>query len=72
MEVTDYRKQLVQTLSKARKLAADNIQRAQRKYKKQYDKHTKPIPYQVGDWVLIRFPQEESGANRKLSRPWGK
>ena len=70
VEVTDYRKQLVQTLSKARKLAADNIQRAQRRYKKQYDRHAKPMPYQVGDWVLIRFPQEESGANRKLSRPW--
>ncbi len=26
--------------------------------------------YQVGEWILIRFPQEESGANRKLSRPW--
>ena len=24
----------------------------------------------VGDWILIRFPHEETGANRKLSRPW--
>ena len=26
--------------------------------------------FQLGEWILIRFPQEESGANRKLSRPW--
>ena len=24
----------------------------------------------IGDWVLIRFPQDESGRWRKLSRPW--
>ena len=26
--------------------------------------------YRVGDWILIRFPSEESGRNRKLSKPW--
>ena len=26
--------------------------------------------YQVGDWILIRFPQDETGIMRKLSRPW--
>ena len=26
--------------------------------------------YKIGQWVLIRHPQEESGPNRKLSRPW--
>ena len=26
--------------------------------------------YRIGQWVLIRHPQEESGPNRKLSRPW--
>ena len=25
--------------------------------------------YQVGDWVLVRFPQDESGKSRKLARP---
>ena len=24
----------------------------------------------VGDWVLVRFPAEETGKARKLSRPW--
>ena len=26
--------------------------------------------HRIGDWVLVRFPQEESGRQRKLSRPW--
>ena len=26
--------------------------------------------YKIGQWVLIRHPQEENGPNRKLSRPW--
>ena len=24
----------------------------------------------MGEWVLIRFPHEETGRLRKLSRPW--
>ena len=70
MELTDYRRELIHSLSTARELAAKNIQQAQAKYKKQYDRKAKSLSYEVGDWVLIRFPQEESGANRKLSRPW--
>ena len=26
--------------------------------------------FRVGDWILVRFPQDESGRWRKLSRPW--
>ena len=26
--------------------------------------------YSVGDWVLVRFPYEETGKARKLSQPW--
>ena len=29
-----------------------------------------PSKLKVGDWVLIHFPQEETGRQRKLSRPW--
>ena len=69
-EVTDYREELVLSLSTARRLAAESIQAAQAKYKRSYDRHSREIDYQLGDWVLIRFPQEESGRMRKLSRPW--
>lgn len=71
-ELTDYRQELAVTLARARDLAAQSIQAAQRKYKRQYDRIHKcsPVPYKEGDWILIRFPHEESGKMRKLSRPW--
>ena len=58
------------TLSSARQLAAEAIQKTQVKYKKAYDRNSRTRDLRVGDWVLIRFPQEETGANRKLSCPW--
>lgn len=69
-DVSDYRQELICSLSSARELAAVHIQKAQQKYKSQYDKKTYEVKCQVGDWVLVRFPQEESGKMRKLSRPW--
>jgi len=58
------------SLSSARTLAASQIQKAQSKYKKCYDKKTKLSTFKVGQWVLVRFPHEETGRMRKLSRPW--
>ena len=46
------------------------MQRVQRKCKKYNDKGTRPIPLQRTDWVMIKFPQEKTGAERKLSCPW--
>ena len=50
-----------------RELAARNIQRG---YKEQYDRGTRTTNLRVGEWVFVRFPQDESGRLRKLSRPW--
>ena len=69
-EVSDYREELMLSLSSARTLAASQIQKAQSKYKKCYDKKTKLSTFKVGQWVLVRFPHEETGKMRKLSRPW--
>ena len=68
--VEDYREELVLSLSHARTLAAQCMSKAQDRYKANYDQHTRTNQYKVGEWILIRFPQEETGANRKLSRPW--
>ena len=68
--IEDYREELMLSLSSARELAASNIRAAQRRYKSQYDKKSMPTGYKLGDWVLIRFPHEETGKQRKLSRPW--
>ncbi len=54
-------------LSSARSLAVESIQKAQKVYKHYYDRQK---PFKVGDQVLIRFPSEEQGKLRKLSRPW--
>ncbi len=69
-DVSDYREQLMISLSSARELAAGSIRAARNKYKRHYDKKTQPVPFRRGDWVLVRFPQEESEKQRKLSRPW--
>ena len=29
-----------------------------------------PATYRVGEWVLVKFPADESGKLRKLARPW--
>ena len=70
--VEDYREELVLSLTSARNLAAKSIQKAQERYKRNYDRrstYTK-TPLRVGDWVLVRMPKDETGPQRKLSRPW--
>ena len=69
-EVSDYREELILTLSAARQLAMEATRNAQQKYKKYYDQKSRTTKLRIGDWVLIRFPQEETGSQRKLSRPW--
>ena len=70
VQMEDYREQLMATLSSARELAATSIQKAQKRYKHQYDRDTKTTSLKIGEWVFIRFPQDESGRLRKLSKPW--
>ena len=69
-DVDNYREEVILSLSSARKLAEESIQRAQQKYKSAYDLKAMERDYRIGDWVLVRFPQEETGKLRKLSRPW--
>ncbi len=70
IDVADYREQVVLTLSSARETAVQAIRKAQGRYKHNYDRKAKCSSFKVGDWVFVRFPQEESGRLRKLSRPW--
>ena len=68
--ITDYREELVLNLSSARALAAKSISKAQQNQRDQYDRHTNSSKLKIGDWILIHFPQDETGKQRKLSRPW--
>ncbi len=58
------------TLSSARETAVQAIRKAQGRYKHNYDRKVKCSSFKVGNRVFVRFPQEESGRLRKLSRPW--
>ena len=69
-EVEDYREKVILMLSSARELAMKNNQKAQKKNQRLYDRKAMEKPLRVGDWVLVRFPYEETGKNRKLSQPW--
>ena len=51
--VEDYREELMLMLREACKQAAVSIQRAQQRYKKYYDQHSRDSTIRVGDWVLV-------------------
>ena len=70
MNFSDYCQELMLSLSSARETAAKCIRQAQKKYKSQHDKKLVIVNYELGDWVFVKFPHEETGRNRKQSRPW--
>ena len=45
------------------------MKKTQQNYKKFYDWKSNSRPYQVGDWVLVRFPAEESGKKGSYCGP---
>jgi len=61
-DITDYCKELTESLVHARELAAKVIQKAQKQYNKQYDKTATSTSYNIGDLVLVYFPQEKTGS----------
>ena len=66
-DVSDYLEELVLSLFSAHTLAANNIRKHNVATKPNM---TRPVNHRVGNWVLVRFPHEESGKRRKLSHPW--
>ena len=69
-DVSDFREQMMLSLSTARNLAIKTSKEAQRRYRLQYDKTARTSKLRVGDWALVYFPQDETGKTRKLSQPW--
>ena len=62
---TDYR-----ALCLAAKTEEKRLAELKKRYKSQYDRGAKTTDYNVGDWVFVCFPVEETGKGRKQSRPW--
>ena len=69
-DIEDYKDEITLVLSSARTEAAKSIQGAQQRYKKQYNRKANSIKYHTGEWVLVRYPADETGKHRKLSRLW--
>ena len=69
-DTQDYREELSLSLSSAWDIAAKAVQKAQQRYKASYDKKLKPVTYRISDWVMVKFPADETGRLCKLSRPW--
>ena len=57
-DVDDYREKLMLSLSSARDVATQSIRKAQEWYKQYYDKKATSTEFKLGQWVLVRFPQE--------------
>ena len=61
--VTELRKRLEDSL----KLAHEDLEKSQKRYKRHYDRKTKPRLLEVGDQVLILLPTDSN----KLLMQWG-
>ncbi|KAL5496920.1 hypothetical protein EMCRGX_G013297 [Ephydatia muelleri] len=54
-EISDYREELVVSLSSARELAVSSIKAAQLRYKQQYDRKSRPVTFKL---VKVFFPDD--------------
>jgi hypothetical protein len=70
LDFADYRSELVANLSDAWALAHKNIDAAQVKQKKQYDKKSKDMHIVVGDRVMVYMPGTVKGKAWKFARPY--
>ena len=70
VDVDDYRTELVMSMAKAKKIALENICRAQRKQKQFYDRHAGEAKFKVGERVMVYMPGEVSGNKWKIARPY--
>ena len=68
--VETYREELLLNLSSARELAAESLRLSQAKARQRNAKKVRTRSYLKGDWVLVKFPADETGRYRKLSQPW--
>lgn len=70
VDLQDYTDELTAYMSDAWSFARDNIQKAQRKQKQQYDRKSKLLDLKVGDRVMVYFPNVVRGKAWKFARPF--
>ena len=59
------------SLSSARTLATECLKATQSKYKAAYNRKMRPGHFQLGDWVLVHFPQREWSKKKTLDHGMG-
>lgn len=70
MDVDDYKAELVTGLSTAWEAARRNVERAQQKQKKFFDRRARDPGFRVGDRVFLYVPSEKSGQAYKFAKPY--
>ena len=68
--VLSYLSKLVQNLELTHRIAKEQTQLAQMKMKENFDRHSKPYPYYVGDRVWIYTAKTKVGLSKKLLHCW--
>ena len=70
VDIDDYKSELMFSLAESWQVAWDHIKKSQCKQKKSYNKRAKTRAIRVGDRVMVLMPQEQTGKNQKLHRPY--
>lgn len=70
VDMEDYRSEFLVCMSRAQKIALENIRKAQEKQKQYYDRAARSPEYRVGDRVLVYMPGDVTGKDWKLARPY--
>lgn len=67
---TEFKQKLVTSLRRAWTIATEVHEKAQLKFKEQYDKKARPQQLNVGDRVLIKNYEVKRGSSKKFHLPW--
>ena len=70
VDMEDYKTEFLVSLSKAHKIALENIRKAQTKQKEFYDRHSGDNEFKVGERVMVYMPGDVTGKDWKLARPY--
>ena len=70
VDIQDFRSEMVMGVSRAWKLARENIERAQKYQKIQHDKHAKDPNFKLGNRVFVHMPAEKKGKPTNLLEPF--
>lgn len=68
--MAEHRARVVENIEIARRIAAENTQRAQQKMKDLHDRFAMPTRFQLRDRVWAYTPRNRRGLSKKLSHNW--